>query len=54
VRRPGQAGAKAGSVLTLRRMADPPAAHREDFMEMLWRIIRKVANYVARTVGVQR
>ena len=52
--RSGQAGAKGGSSLAPKRVAEPPAAHRETFLEMLWRIVKKVVKYVIRAVGVQR
>jgi hypothetical protein len=53
-KRSGQAGARTGSWLTPKRVAEPPAAHRETFLEMLWRIVKQVVKNVVRAVGVQR
>ena len=52
--RPVQAGAKAGSALAPERVTGPSAAHRESFLEMLWRIIKTVVKSVVRAVRVQR
>jgi hypothetical protein len=35
-------------------VVEPPAADRESFIEMLWRVIKKVVKVVVGAVGVQR
>lgn len=52
--RSGLAGARVGFVLAARRGPEPPAARRESFNEMLWRIVRTFVKHVVRAVGVQR
>jgi hypothetical protein len=52
--RSGQAEARTGSALAPRRAAEPPAAHRETFLELFWRIIKKVVKVIVRAAGVQR
>jgi hypothetical protein len=51
---PGRAGATAAPVLAPRSGPELPAAHRESFVEMLWRLVKTIVKRVIRAVGVQR
>ena len=52
--RHGLTVAKAGSPLAPRRVPEPPGAHRETFLEMLWRIVKTIVKLVVQAVGIRR
>jgi hypothetical protein len=54
-RRTSPAGANASHPPTVvRRGPEPSAAHRESFLEMLWRIVKTFVKRVVRAVGIRR